>query len=270
MWIKYAENWAVRAGRRRNCFRTAKQAVMKSLKNKYKSRRLFRRDIRTHWIQRVRNNSMLHGCAYSVFICRLKEANININRKILQQLGVYDRAVFTNVLQAAIPHWRKMKKNNDRHANSQQAKEAKNKKEISIKEIDDIAIPFLEQMHPNLYTDPCVRFNRKELSNRVEYTVDTGDPEEWREILPKQPELANFEIADHFVMDANMGKESPPLKLFLRPWDEEKEKPYKAMMDKVRAQWAEEEEAIARGETVVKKEGLDRDSWYDPEPQTWF
>lgn len=211
---------------------------------------------------------MLHGCSYSTFICRLKEANININRKILQQLGVYDRAVFTNVLQAAIPNWRKMKKKTDKYAYPGEDKVKK--KQMTVKEIDDLTIPFLEQQYPNLYTDPCIRFNRKEHHNRVEYTVDVGDPEEWREMLPKLPELANFEIADHFVQDANMGKESPPAKLFLRPFDEEKDPFHKDKMKKVRAQWAEEEEMIARGEKVVKKEGINRDSWFDKEPQTWF
>lgn len=261
MWIKYAENWSETSGRRRNCFRTSKQAVMKALKNKYRSRRVFRREIRTQWIHRVRNNAALHGVRYSKLINKMKEANININRKILQQLGVYDRAVFTNVLEAAIPWWRSWKESSDNYGK---------KKELSIEEIDTMTIPYLEQAFPNLYTDPCIRFNRKEHSYGVEYTVDVGDAEEWREYLPKTPELANFEIADHMVKDANMGKENPPPELFLRQFDEEKEPTYKRMMDKVRAQWAEEEEKIERGETVVKKEGMSRDSWYEKEPQSWF
>lgn len=261
MWIKYAKDWSAKAGRRRNCFRTSKQAVMHALKHKYRARRVFRRTIRTHWIHRVRNNAALHGISYSHFICRLKEANININRKILQQLGVYDRAVFTNVMEAAVPEWRDLKEKYDNKGIV---------KELSIEEIDAMTIPYLEQSFPNLYTDPAVRFNRKEHAYGVEYTVDVGDPEAWREYLPKTPELANFEIADHMLKDANMGKENPPPELFLRPFDEEKEYEYKRMMDKVRAQWKEDEEKIERGETVVKKEGMTRDDWFKNEPQTWF
>eukprot|EP00435_Cladocopium_sp_Y103_P034254 s3664_g8.t2 len=97
MWLKYSlDNMHKRP---RNCYRLARQAVMKALKRKYRSRRLFKRERRQLWIQRVGNNSKLHGIPYNQFICKLKEANININRKILSQLGIYDRAVFTNVVQ---------------------------------------------------------------------------------------------------------------------------------------------------------------------------
>ncbi|CAE7884581.1 rplT, partial [Symbiodinium sp. KB8] len=114
------------------CHRIAKQAVMYALKMRYRSRRVFKRTRRELWIKRVSNNSKLHGVRYNVFICRLKEKNININRKILSQLGVYDRAVFTNVLETAIPEWKQLKEEADNRGK---------KKEYTIKELDDIAIP---------------------------------------------------------------------------------------------------------------------------------
>ncbi|CAE7234589.1 rplT [Symbiodinium sp. CCMP2592] len=112
--------------------RIAKQAVMYALKMRYRSRRVFKRTRRELWIKRVSNNSKLHGVRYNVFICRLKEKNININRKILSQLGVYDRAVFTNVLETAIPEWKQLKEEADNRGK---------KKEYTVKELDDIAVP---------------------------------------------------------------------------------------------------------------------------------
>merc|ERR1719162_862541 len=76
---------------------------------KYMSRKLFKRDRRRLWIMRVNSNAKLHGIRYSQFICKLKEANVNINRKILSQLGVYDRAIFTNVMEVGIPNWKGVK-----------------------------------------------------------------------------------------------------------------------------------------------------------------
>lgn len=260
MWLKYSlDNMHKRP---RNCYRLARQAVMKALKRKYRSRRLFKRERRQLWIQRVGNNSKLHGIPYNQFICKLKEANININRKILSQLGIYDRAVFTNVVQTAAPNWKELKEIEDN----------KGKKELmTVEELDNIAIPYIEATIPEVYTDPTIRFNRQVKDWGVEYTIDVGDPEEWRDQLPKLPELANFQLPDHMLNNSRRQlEEIPPAQRFRLP-DEAKDAKYAAFMDKVRAFQKDEEEKEARGEAIrPKKEGVSRESWFDDEPQTWF
>ncbi|CAE7343597.1 ppt1 [Symbiodinium natans] len=228
--------------------RFAKQAVMYAHKMRYRIRRVFKRDRRKLWIKRVSNNSKLHGIRYNVFICRLKEKNININRKILSQLGVYDRAVFTNVLETAIPEWKQLKEEVDNKGK---------KKEYSVKELDDIAIPYFEATVPELYTDPTIRFNRQVKDWGVEYTIDFGDEEEWRDVLPKMPELANFQLPDHMLTNSRRQLEEIPIEDRMVVPDEEKNSEYKVFMDKVRAMWDEEEEKKAKGEEVrPKKEPL--------------
>jgi len=260
MWLKYSLDNMHK--RRRNCYRLARQAVMQALKRKYRSRRLFKRERRQLWVQRVGNNSKLHGIPYNQFICKLKEANININRKILSQLGIYDRAVFTNVVQTAAPNWKELK----------EIEENKGKKELmTVEELDNIAIPYIEATIPEVYTDPTIRFNRQVKDWGVEYTIDVGDPEEWRDQLPKLPELANFQLPDHMLNNSRRQlEEIPPAQRFRLP-DESKDTKYAAFMDKVRAFQKDEEEKEARGEAIrPKKEGVSRESWFDDEPQTWF
>mmetsp|Transcript_3306 Transcript_3306/g.7729 ORF Transcript_3306/g.7729 Transcript_3306/m.7729 type:complete len:414 (+) Transcript_3306:58-1299(+) len=261
LWLKYSLDTKM-YGRKRNCHRIAKQAVMYALKMRYRSRRVFKRTRRELWIKRVSNNSKLHGVRYNVFICRLKEKNININRKILSQLGVYDRAVFTNVLETAIPEWKQLKEEADNRGK---------KKEYTIKELDDIAIPYFEATIPELYTDPTIRFNRQVKDWGVEYTIDVGDEEEWRDLLPKMPELANFQLPDHMLQNSRRQLEEIPIETRMVLPDEKTDEKYAAFMDQVRAVWKDEEEKKERGEEVrPKKEGVSRDDWFADEPQSWF
>lgn len=259
LWLKHSETFS---NRRRNCHRLAKQAVMHALKSRNRSRRLFKRERRKLWIQRVGNNSKLHGIPYNQFICKMKEANININRKILSQLGVYDRAVFTNVVQLAEPNWKQLKEIEDN----------KGKKEMmTVEELDNIAIPYIEATIPEVYTDPTIRFNRQVKDWGVEYTIDVGDPEEWRDQLPKLPELANFQLPDHMLNNSRRQLEEVPVQQRFKLPDEDLDPKYKNFMDKVRAFQEDEAEKEAKGEEIrPKREGISRESWFDDEPQTWF
>lgn len=248
-------------GRRRNVFRMAKRAVMKSLKLQYSSRRLFKRERRRLWIMRVNANCKLHGVRYNEFICKLKEANININRKILSQLGVYDRGVFTSIMDVAIPNWKDV-----------QALRNYVKPKMTVKEVDDIMIPHIEKIVPELYTDTCIRFNRQVKDWGIEYTVDMGKPESWRTLLPKMPELANFQLPDHFMGNANAETEGIPIEMV--PWQNDREAPkeYKKFLAKVEKSKQEDEEKKAAGQETwpLRDEPLTRDAWFDPEPQSWF
>ena len=84
-------------GSRKKIFRTANQAVMKSLKHAYKGRRLKRRDLRRLWIARINAASRQHGLSYSRVINGLAKAGIELNRKFLADAAVRDPQAFAQV-----------------------------------------------------------------------------------------------------------------------------------------------------------------------------
>ncbi len=69
-------------------YRTAKEAVEKSLQYAYRDRRAKKREFRTLWIIRVKAAAMVNGITYSRFIQGLKKLNIELDRKILAELAV--------------------------------------------------------------------------------------------------------------------------------------------------------------------------------------
>ncbi len=75
---------------RRTKFRHAAQTVERALYNKYKNRRIFKRDIRKLWITRINAASRLCGMSYSKFIGLLKKNNIEMNRKMLSEIAATD------------------------------------------------------------------------------------------------------------------------------------------------------------------------------------
>lgn len=82
-------------------FRTAKQAVMKSLSYAYVGRKLRKREFRRLWIARINAATRLNGLSYSRFMNGLKNANININRKMLSELAITNPAAFTQLVETA-------------------------------------------------------------------------------------------------------------------------------------------------------------------------
>lgn len=254
--LKYSRKFK---GRKRNVHAVAKNCVIDALKKKYKSRRLFKRERRTLWIMRVRANARLHGVRYSDFISKLKVQNIVLNRKIMSQLAVYDRAIFTNIMDIAVPNW-------------QEKKDRKmwKKPDYTVEQIDDITIPYIEKTVPELYTDDTIRFNRQVKDWGVEYTVDMGEPEVWREVLPKMPELANFNLPDHWCGNANAEFEAIPLGLL--NWKEgEESEDYLKFQKMVKSTQEDDEKKAEAGEkTWPKKEGVSRDDWFKEDPQSWF
>ena len=82
-------------------FKMANQAVMKSLQYAYTGRRLKKRDIRSLWITRISAACKLNGMNYSTFINGLKKAEVAINRKMLAELAVNDKAAFTQLTELA-------------------------------------------------------------------------------------------------------------------------------------------------------------------------
>lgn len=82
-------------------FRTAKPAVMKSLKYAYVGRKLKKRDFRRLWIARINAATRINGLSYSKFMHGLKLAGIDLNRKVLADIAVNDPDGFAKLVEAA-------------------------------------------------------------------------------------------------------------------------------------------------------------------------
>ncbi len=82
-------------------YKMANEQVMKSLQYAYVGRRLKKRDFRQLWIARINAACKLNGMNYSSFMHGLKLANIEINRKMLAELAVNDKAAFTQLTELA-------------------------------------------------------------------------------------------------------------------------------------------------------------------------
>ena len=82
-------------------FKMANQQVMKSLTYAYVGRRLKKRDFRQLWITRINAACKLNGMNYSTFMNGLKKAGIEINRKMLAELAVNNKAAFTQLTETA-------------------------------------------------------------------------------------------------------------------------------------------------------------------------
>jgi len=86
-------------GRRGNVFRIAKQAVMRAGQYAYRDRRNKKRTFRALWITRINAAVREHGVSYSTFIAGLKKAAIDLDRKVLADMAVRDKAGFAVIVQ---------------------------------------------------------------------------------------------------------------------------------------------------------------------------
>ncbi|HSX40067.1 MAG TPA: 50S ribosomal protein L20 [Candidatus Saccharimonadales bacterium] len=78
--------------------RVAHESVLHAGSYAYHGRKLRKRDFRALWITRISQATKQHGLSYSVFINKLKKANIQLDRKILSDLLAADPAAFKKVL----------------------------------------------------------------------------------------------------------------------------------------------------------------------------
>lgn len=88
-------------GGRGKLYRTAKEAVDRSLAYAYRDRRARKRDFRKLWIARINAAARLNGMSYSCFINGLKRSNIEINRKVLAEMAVNDSEGFSKLAEMA-------------------------------------------------------------------------------------------------------------------------------------------------------------------------
>jgi len=93
-------------GQRSRLYRKAKEQVTHSMVYAYADRRTRKGDFRRLWIQRINAGARANGLTYNRFIQGLKEANIEVDRRMLAELAVNDPAAFATLVEvarAAIP-----------------------------------------------------------------------------------------------------------------------------------------------------------------------
>ncbi|NQZ14079.1 MAG: 50S ribosomal protein L20 [Alphaproteobacteria bacterium] len=88
-------------GRRKNCYRTAVQAVEKAGQYAYIGRKQKKRNFRALWIQRINAAARMHGMKYSTFMNGIKLAGIDLDRKVLADIAARDEAAFAEIAKLA-------------------------------------------------------------------------------------------------------------------------------------------------------------------------
>ena len=96
--IKQAKGYR---GRRKNVFRVAKQAVIKAGQYAYRDRRQRKRQFRALWIARINAAARECGLSYSRFMSGLSKAGIALDRKVLADIAVFDKAAFAALAEKA-------------------------------------------------------------------------------------------------------------------------------------------------------------------------
>ena len=91
-------------GRRKNVYRVAKQAVTKAGQYAYRDRRAKKRVFRNLWIARINAAARGHGISYSNFMHGLREAHVDINRKMLAELAVANKNAFSELVNIVKSH----------------------------------------------------------------------------------------------------------------------------------------------------------------------
>ena len=86
-------------GRRKNTIRAAKAAVDKAGQYAYRDRKVRKRNFRSLWIQRINAAARLEGFTYSQFIHGLDKAGIEMDRKVLADIAVHDKAAFAGIVE---------------------------------------------------------------------------------------------------------------------------------------------------------------------------
>ena len=88
-------------GRRKNVFRVAKQAVIRAGQMAYRDRRQRKRQMRALWIVRINAAARENGLSYSRLMNGLSRAEIQLDRKVLADLAVFDKPAFSALAERA-------------------------------------------------------------------------------------------------------------------------------------------------------------------------
>ena len=82
-------------------FKMAKEALMKSGNYAFAGRKMKKRDFRALWITRISAEAKVNGINYSQFMYGLKKAGVEMNRKMLSEIAVSDKASFASLVATA-------------------------------------------------------------------------------------------------------------------------------------------------------------------------
>jgi large subunit ribosomal protein L20 len=85
-------------GGRSKLFRTARETVEHALCNAYRDRKRKKRDFRKLWIMRINAATREHGLSYSRFMAGLKASDVQLNRKVLADIAVFDQDGFAQLV----------------------------------------------------------------------------------------------------------------------------------------------------------------------------
>lgn len=88
-------------GARSKVYRVAKQAVIKAGQYAYRDRRQKRRQFRSLWIVRINAQARVNGLSYSKLIDGMNKAGIEIDRKVLSDIAIFDKVAFKQIAEQA-------------------------------------------------------------------------------------------------------------------------------------------------------------------------
>ena len=88
-------------GARSRLFKTAKEAVMRSLRYAYRDRRVRKREFRRLWITRISAACRANGMSYSRFMEGITKAGIVLDRKTLSEVAIHDEQAFVELVDRA-------------------------------------------------------------------------------------------------------------------------------------------------------------------------
>ena len=88
-------------GSRSKLYKSAKETVERGMRYAYRDRRKKKGEFRMLWIARINAAARLHGLSYSRFMAGLKDAGVEINRKVLADLAVNDAEAFAKIAELA-------------------------------------------------------------------------------------------------------------------------------------------------------------------------
>lgn len=86
-------------GQRKNIFRRAKETLMRALAYAFKGRKMHKRNMRALFITRINAAARIHGYSYSKLTHALKLANVQLNRKMLSQIAIFEPSVFGKIVE---------------------------------------------------------------------------------------------------------------------------------------------------------------------------
>lgn len=88
-------------GQRKNVFKRARETLLRAWAYAFKSRKLRKRDMRALFIARIKAATRERGLAYNRFMHGLKKEQIELNRKMLSQLAIFEPTAFTRLVEIA-------------------------------------------------------------------------------------------------------------------------------------------------------------------------